>query len=238
MSTCWKHISLFVVCFPGNDWNSAAVSLKRRGQPYNHTGTLNVPRIVSRRRLGVVFGICREHPSPSSCLSMLSLLIMPPLVTAISHILVMWYVKCKPLLLWYSPCNDVQMYYNPQTLKNVPNSVWRQSGDAPPYLSFCGVARSTWEDGCSPDMGRWVGRYLVGTFSAERQGGGPERNVPTLRFREVALNVLPAGSKFEDVSDVFAAEPLLQRHPIHFQSRRHLMSWICAIMQKTWKQII
>ena len=38
---------LFVLYFTGNDWNLAAVSLNRRGQQYNHAGTLNVPGIVS-----------------------------------------------------------------------------------------------------------------------------------------------------------------------------------------------
>ena len=47
--------------------------------------------------------------------------------------------------------------------------------------------------------GRWVGRSLVGTFVADWQGGEAQRNVPTLRFREVAHNVLPAGSAFEEV---------------------------------------
>ncbi len=51
---------------------------------------------------------------------------------------------------------------------------------------------------CNPD---WAlgGKKSGWHICADWQGGEPKRNVPTLKFREVAQNLLPAGSTFEDV---------------------------------------
>lgn len=53
--------------------------------------------------------------------------------------------------------------------------------------------------------GRWMGK--------KKKSGWHifvKRNVTTLRLREVALNALPAGLKFEDVCDASATEPSLK----------------------------
>lgn len=115
---------------------------------------------------------------------------------------------------------------NPQTLKNVLMLLSVKSGDAPPHLSFCSGEVYVRKQ-CSPD---WAlgGKKSGWHICADWQGGEPERNVPTLKFREVALNVLPAGSTFEDVC-VFVSRGswytlIFQFFLYLFQSK--LLSWI------------
>lgn len=97
-----------------------------------------MPRIVSKRRLGVVLVFTRNtRLLPSVCVytqdperwtvHALSLLIPPSLVFAISHILVMRYVQCKPLLLWHS---HVKMWTHYKRLKP-----WRM------YFMLLGVSQ-------------------------------------------------------------------------------------------------
>ena len=81
-----------------------------------------------------------------------------------------------------------------------------------------------------------MGRSLVGTarYCAEWQGGEAERNVPTLRFREAALNVMPAGPKFEDVCDVLDTE--LSKKKCHEKNDNHVLL-LCELYTMILKKV-
>ena len=95
------------------------------------------------------------------------------LVIEISHVLTMWYVKCKPLAY----------IINPQTLKNVLMAL----GDSQVMLlstSHCASCEVYLRKHGAVQTGRWVGRSLVGTFVQTGREEDQRGMHPHSRFRQ------------------------------------------------------
>lgn len=113
-----------------------------------------------------------------------SVSIIPPPAPCRSDITHSGYVVCEVQASAALACKNVRTHYKPSNLEECVNAARRQSGDAPPYLiprrrGF--YVRKTWKSRLG------VGWEGVWHICADWQGGGPERNVPTLKFREAAL---------------------------------------------------
>lgn len=118
-----------------------------------------------------------------------------PLVFAISHILVMWYVQCKPLLLWHS---HVKMWTHYKRLKP-----WRM------YFMLLGVSQlmlhTSHSASCKVHVthgavqtGRWVGKSMVGTFVQTGREENQRGMYPDSKSGRWLWMLLSAASTFED----------------------------------------
>lgn len=227
-------------CFPATDWNLAAVSLKQSGQPYNHTGALNVPRIVSKRRLRVVLvftGNTRLLPPVCPC-CLYSYSIMPPLSERY-HTL--WWCGMWSASLDYGShtryvkrCVLALKPSNPEECANSAQPSVSQVAPPPPYPSVHTVDQVYVRQRCGPDWALgWEDVWLAHVC---RRGMYPHSH----SAREVAPKEQPAGSRSKDGSDIAAAEPLFcmleQSSPLLWKHRLavsfHFITLSCALIFK------